>query len=89
VNKINFQQETKMQLTEYEQKSLFAFEKSVHEGKWSNGGLIELLRRIVLDYLRAKRVSNYASANNISPQGARRHRECFEIDGYQYIADND
>ena len=78
-----------MQLTDYEQRAIDKFGQSVVDGKWSNDGLVSLLKLIAEDFLRAKRVSNFAKANGITPQGARRFRPVFEIDGYQFIADND
>lgn len=78
-----------MQLSEYETKAIEKFNQSVMEGKWSNGGLVSLLKLIVEDFLQAKRVSHFAKDNELTPQGARKFRDTFSIDGYQFIADND
>lgn len=77
------------QLSEYERLSLQKLERAYYEDKWSNAGLVELARVVLKDYLKAKRVSNFAKGNGITPQGARRFRPVFEIDGYQFIADNE
>jgi hypothetical protein len=78
-----------MQLTDYEEKSLFAFEKSVIEGKWSNEGLVSLLKLITDDYLQLKKVVNYSKNNNITPQGARKFRDVIKIDNFSFISDNE
>ena len=78
-----------MQLSDYETKAINKFGQSVLNGKWSNAGLVSLLKVIADDFLQAKRVSHFANDNDLSPQGARKFRETFTIDGYQFIADND
>ena len=78
-----------MQLSDYEQRAINRFGQSVLDGRWSNAGLVSLLKVIADDFLQAKRVSNFACKNNISPQGARKFRKVFKIDGYQFIIDND
>ena len=78
-----------MQLSDYESKAIAKFGQSVIDGKWTNEGLVSLLKVIAEDFLQAKRVSNFACKNNISTQGARKFRKVFKIDGYQFIIDND
>jgi hypothetical protein len=50
------------QLTDYEQKSLEAFEKSIIEGKWSNNGLVSMLKLITNDYLPS--IIDFSKASN-------------------------
>ncbi len=78
-----------MQLSDYETKAIHKFNQSVMEGKWSNFGLVSLLKLIIEDFLQAKRVSRFAKENDLSPQGARKYRDVFTIDGYQFIPDNE
>ena len=78
-----------MQLSDYEAKSLNAFGQSVIDGKWSDDGLVSLLKLIAEDFLNAKRVSHYANDNGITTQGARKFRSGFKIDGMQFIIDNE
>lgn len=78
-----------MQLSDYEQRAINKFSQSVLDGRWSNAGLVSLLKVIAEDFLQAKRVSRFAKDNDLSPQGARKFRDTFTIDGYQFIADND
>lgn len=78
-----------MQLSDYEAKAINKFGQSVFDDKWSNAGLVALLKVIAEDFLQAKRVSRFAKDNDLSPQGARKFRDTFTIDGYQFIADNE
>lgn len=78
-----------MQLSDYETKAINKFGQSVFDGKWSNAGLVALLKVIAEDFLQAKRVSRFAADNELSPQGARKYRAVFTIDGYQFIPDNE
>lgn len=78
-----------MQLSDYESKAIQKFGQSVFDGKWSNDGLVSLMKVIADDFLQAKRVSNFACKYGISPQGARKFRKVFKIDGYQFIVDNE
>lgn len=78
-----------MELSEYEQQSINELGQAILDGKWSNDGLVSLMKVIADDFLQAKRVSNFACKNGISPQGARKFRNGFKIDGYQFIVDNE
>ena len=78
-----------MQLTDYELKSIGKFEKSICDGKWSNDGLVSLLKLITDDYLNAKKVSLFAENHKISTQWARQRSDVFKIDGVQFIPDNE
>lgn len=78
-----------MEISDYERKAIAKFGQSVLNGKWSNAGLVSLLKVIADDFLQAKRVSRFAKDNELSPQGARKYRDVFTIDGYQFIPDNE
>ena len=78
-----------MQLSEYEQQSLEKLQRAYYEGRWSNAGLVSLSKLVVEDLLNAKRVEHYARDNHLTPQGARKFRPHFTLDGYQFIPDND
>lgn len=78
-----------MQLSDYETRAINKFGQSVMDGQWSNDGLVSLLKVITDDFLQCKRVSNYAKQNRISTQGARKFRDVIDIDGYQFIIDNE
>ena len=57
-----------MELTEYEIKTINSFDLSVHNGRWSNAGLVSMLKQMEV-YLGLKRVEKYAKENNITTQG--------------------
>lgn len=78
-----------MQLSDYESKAIAKFGQSVIDGKWTNEGLVSLLKVIANDFLQAKRVSHFAEDNAITSQWARKRSDVFEIDGYQFIPDNE
>ena len=75
-------------LSEYEQLSIEKLTKSYYDGRWTNHGLTQLAIVIIDDLLNAKRVSEYAMLNNISPQGARKFRSPFIVCGYKLIPNN-
>ena len=77
------------QLTEYEQKAVNAFEKSIHEGKWSTGGLVSILKLLTDDYLNLKRVSSYSKLTGVTTQWVRKSSHPIKIDGMNFIIDNE
>ena len=78
-----------MELSDYERKAISKFGQSVLDGKWSNEGLVSLLKLITDDYLNAKKVSLFAENHKISTQWARQRSDVFKIDGVQFIPDNE
>jgi hypothetical protein len=77
-----------MELSDYERNAINTIMQNIHDSKWSNEGLVSLLKLIGEDYLQIRRVSRFAKENKMTPQGARKFRKVFEIDGYQFIANN-
>jgi hypothetical protein len=75
-------------LTDYEQKSLEMLGESLHKGKWSNDGLVQLIE-LAGSYLNAKPISTYAAENGISYNGAKKFRRVIEIMNVKYVIDND
>ena len=71
-----------MQLSEYERKALNAFDISMMEGKWSDDGLVSLLKLIV-DELELVRISTYSEKKDISTQQARK-TNVIKIDNVQF-----
>lgn len=78
-----------MQLTDYEQKSLEAFEKSIIEGKWSNDGLVSMLKLITNDYLSLKTIKSISIIKGKSTQWLRKSKNVIKIDNVQFLPDND
>lgn len=60
-----------MELSDYERKAIAKFGQSVIDGKWSNYGLVSLLKVITDDFLQLKKVSHYSKDNAITTQGAK------------------
>ena len=77
-----------MQLSDYEQKSIEAFEKSVNAGKWSNDGLVSLLKVITDDYLRLQKISTVAKEAKKTTQWVRQSKNVVKIDNVQFIPNN-
>jgi len=48
------------QLSEYERNALNKLGKSIVDGKWSNAGLVELIKLVGEDFLNIKTIPNYA-----------------------------
>ena len=77
-----------MQMTEYEQRNLEAFEKSINEGKWSNDGMVSMLK-LLETYLGLKRVSEFAKEEGKSTQALRRRSNIIKLCGYAMAIDNE
>ena len=78
-----------MKLTDYEDKSLQAFEKSILEGKWSNEGLVSMLKLIINDYLKLKTIKSISIITGKSTQWLRKSKNVIKIDNVQFLPDND
>jgi len=76
-----------MQLTEYESKSLIKFEQSIIEGKFTNDGMVQLIK-LIEDYLNPLSIQEFADRNNISYQAARKHKQVI-LFRQKFIIDND
>lgn len=62
-----------MQLTDYEQKSII-------EGKWSNDGLVSMLKLITNDYLLLKTIKSISIIKGKSTQWLRKSKNVIKID---------
>lgn len=76
------------QLTEYETSSLNKLGQTIHDGKWSNEGLVQLIE-LAATFLHIKPIQQYANENNISYNGAKKREEVINILGHKYIIDNE
>lgn len=76
-----------MQLTEYESKSLIKLEQSIIEGKFTNDGMVQLIK-LIEDYLNPLSIQEFADRNNISYQAARKHKQVI-LFRQKFIIDND
>ena len=50
------------ELTEYERKALNKLGQSIVDGKWSNAGLVELIKLVGEDFLNIKTIPKYAKS---------------------------
>lgn len=76
------------QLTDYERLALNKLGESIHNGKWSNDGLVQLI--ILLgEYLNLQTIPNYCKDHNITYSGAKKFRKVTEIFKTKYIIDNE
>jgi hypothetical protein len=57
------------ELNEYEDLSLNKLGKTIHEGRWSNSGLVEIIK-LCGEYLNLKTVPDYCKETGMSYPGA-------------------
>lgn len=76
-----------MQLTEYESKSLEKLEQSIIDGKFTNSGMVKLIK-LIEDYLNPLSIQEFADRNKISYQAARKHKQVI-LFRQKFIIDND
>lgn len=78
-------------LTEYEQLALNKLGESIFSGKWSNEGLVELIK-LSGEFLNIKTVPDYCKHTGMSYTGAvkqTKHRKIEIIFNTKYIIDNE
>jgi len=78
-------------LSEYEKTSLHKLGGAIQEGKWSNVGMVELIK-LIGEYLNIKTVPDYCKQTGLSYPGAikkvkSRHVE--KIFNVKFIIDNE
>lgn len=76
------------QLSEYEQKALQKLGETVHQGKWSNDGLVQLVE-LAFDFLHPVPLLQYGKENGISYNGLKKQNKAVKILNNKYIIDND
>lgn len=77
-------------LTEYEKLAIQKLGESIHHGKWSNEGLVQLIE-LAGDFLNLQTIADYAQKTKISYQAAKKdtsHRKNIEIFNTKFIIDN-
>lgn len=74
-------------LSEYEILAIKKLGEAIHQGKWSNDGMVQLIE-LVGDYLNPLTIQEYADAHGISYQAARKHKQT-DILRQKRIIDND
>lgn len=76
------------QLTEYEDKSLQKLGEAIHEGKWSNEGLVQLIE-LAGEFLNLKSIQEFANQKGKSYNGIKKTKQITRLFGHKYIIDND
>ena len=79
-----------MQLSNYETKSIQKLGESIHEGKWSNEGLVELIK-LAGDYLNLMTIPDYSKRHHISYPASKKnygHRQNIKLFNCSFIIDN-
>jgi len=76
------------QLTEYVQSSLNKLGQTIHTGKWSNAGLVQLVE-LALAYLNPITLQQYANREKITYNGALKRCKHIELLNTKYIIDNE
>lgn len=73
-------------LSEYELLALNKLGVSIHDGRWSNSGLVKLIE-LVGDYLNPLSIQEFAYERNMSYQAARKHKQTI-LFRQKFIIDN-
>lgn len=74
-------------LSDYEEKSLHKLGESIHGGRWSNDGLVQLIE-LAGAFLNAQSIAEYAKANSMSYNGVKNHRQTFTLFNQKFVIDN-
>ena len=78
-----------MQLTDYEHRALEKLYYAILEGKWSNDGLVELIKLVGDGFLNIKTIPDYAKFVGKSYPGVVKKRQVTEIFNVKFIIDNE
>jgi len=74
-------------LSNYETLALQKLGESIHQGKWSNDGMVQLIE-LIGNYLNPLSIQEYADQHQISYQAARKHKQTI-LFRQKFITDND
>lgn len=77
-----------LQLSEYEKNALRKLGESIHEGKWSNEGMVQLIE-LTADYLNPVPLLKYAAVTGMSYNGVKKRNIAKTIINQKYIIDNE
>jgi hypothetical protein len=76
-----------MQMTEYELNSLDKLGQAIEAGKWSNDGLVQLIK-LSGDHLNLMTIPVYAELHNMSYAGVKKCRNIIKIFNVKFVIDN-
>jgi hypothetical protein len=77
-----------MQLSDYEIRALNKLGETLHENKWSNEGMVQLIE-LVSSYLNVETIQGYADRVGKTYNGIKKSKHTIEILGNKYVIDND
>ncbi len=76
------------QLTQYETLALNKLGCSIHKGRWSNEGMVQLIE-LISHYLNPLTIADYAEKEGMSYNGVKKCRKTTELLGIKFIIDNE
>ena len=74
-------------LSQYESLALQKLGESIQQGKWSNDGMVQLIK-LTGDYLNPLSIQEFADSRGISYQASRKHKQTI-LFRQKFIIDND
>lgn len=75
-------------LSQYETLALQKLGESIHHGRWSNDGLVQLIE-LTGDYLNLKTIPDYAKSTRLSYNGVKKTRTIKTLFNTKFVIDND
>jgi hypothetical protein len=75
-------------MTDYELNSLNKLGQAIEAGKWSNEGLVQLIK-LSGGYLNLMTIPAYAKLNNMSYPGVRDYRNIVNLFDVKFVIDNE
>ena len=75
-------------LSEYEQLALNKLGQSIHDGKWSNDGMVQLIE-LVKEYLNPVPMQEYANTHGLTYNGLKKQNKAIILFNQKYIIDNE
>ena len=79
---------TMPQLSEYERLSLQKLGESIHAGKWSNDGLVQIIELAAI-FLNPVPIQQYAREHGKTYNGIKKTKPTETILGKKFVIDND
>jgi len=76
------------QLSEYEQLALNRLGQSIHDGEWSNAGLVQLIE-LAKDYLNPIPMQEYANSHGLTYNGLKKQNKAIKLFNQNFIIDNE
>lgn len=77
------------QLTQYEQNAIQKLGESIYAGKWSNAGMVQLIK-LLDEHLNPKTIAKYAADKGMSYNGIKKSgRQCCHFGGVKFLIDNE